>query len=102
VLGHYCREIGLFSLEEAVRKMTGLPASRFGLTDRGRIVPGGFADIVVFDPARIADRATFDQPTIPADGISLVMVNGKPVWRDGATTGFRPGRALRRKGRVNR
>ncbi len=102
MLGHYCREIGLFPLEEAVRKMTGLPASRFGLTDRGRILPGGFADIVVFEPNRIADRATFDQPTTPADGISLVMGNGKPVWRHGATTGLRPGRALRRKGRVNR
>jgi N-acyl-D-amino-acid deacylase len=97
VLGHYCREERLFPLEEAVRRMTGLPAQRFGLTGRGRLAPGAYADITVFDPATIIDRATFADPTTPAAGILLVLVNGQPVWRDGAATGARPGRALRRQ-----
>ena len=96
VLGHYCREVGLFPLEEAIRRMTGLPAERFGLTNRGRITPGAYADLCVFDPDRIIDRATFEHPTVPADGIAHVLVNGTPVWQDGAHTGARPGRALRR------
>jgi N-acyl-D-amino-acid deacylase len=96
VLGHYSRELGLFSLEEAVRKMTGLPAQRFRLKDRGLLATGAFADIVVFDPERIADRATFEEPATPAAGISLVLVNGHATWRDGASTGARPGRVLRR------
>ena len=96
VLGHYSREVGLFSLEEAVRKMTSLSAQRFGLKDRGRLVAGAFADIVVFDPDKIMDRATFEQPATPAAGISLVLVNGQAIWRDGASTGARPGRVLRR------
>jgi N-acyl-D-amino-acid deacylase len=97
VLGHYCREVGLFPLEEAVRRMTGLPATRFGLTGRGRLEAGAHADIVLFDPASVIDRATFEAPTTPAAGIDLVLVNGLPVWRDGAATGARPGRALRRQ-----
>jgi N-acyl-D-amino-acid deacylase len=96
VLGHYCREEKLFSLEEAVRRMTGLPAQRFGIAGRGRLAPGAFADIAVFDPATITDRATFEAPTTPAAGIHLVLVNGAAVWRDGASTGARPGRTLRR------
>ena len=95
VLGHYVREVGLFPLEEAVRRMTGLPAAQFGLTDRGILRPGSYADLVLFDPDTIADRATFEAPTEPAAGIALVMVNGRAVWRDGAATGARPGRALR-------
>ena len=97
VLGHYVRDVGLFSLEEAVRRMTSLPADRFGLAGRGRIAPGAFADIVIFDADEIEDRATFDAPTTPAAGIDLVLVNGRIVWRDGAPTGERPGRALRRQ-----
>lgn len=97
VLGHYARDAGLFPIEEAVRRMTALPAARFGLTGRGRLAPGGFADIVVFDPETILDRATFDEPARPAAGIDTVLVNGRPVWRDGAPTGERPGRALRRQ-----
>ena len=95
VLGHYSRDLGLFSLEEAVRKMTGLPASEFGLTDRGRLAVGAAADLVLFDPEEIIDAATFDAPKTPARGIREVWVNGRSVWRDGATTGARPGRALR-------
>ncbi|MDE0334906.1 MAG: amidohydrolase family protein, partial [Defluviicoccus sp.] len=97
VLGRYARDAGLFPIEEAVRRMTALPAARFGLTGRGRLAPGGFADIVVFDPETILDRATFDEPARPASGIDTVLVNGRPVWRDGAPTGERPGRALRRQ-----
>ena len=97
VLGHYCREVGLFGLETAVRKMTGLPAMRFGLTGRGTIAEGAYADIAVFDPEAIIDRATFAEPTLPAAGIAHVFVNGRPVWADGKHSGDRPGRALRRQ-----
>jgi N-acyl-D-amino-acid deacylase len=96
VLGHYVRDVKLFALEEAVRRMTALPAAQFGLKDRGTLRPGAFADLVLFDPATIADTATFEKPKAPAAGISLVMVNGRAVWSDGAATGNRPGRALRR------
>ncbi|MFQ5985087.1 MAG: amidohydrolase family protein, partial [Alphaproteobacteria bacterium] len=68
VLGHYARDLGLLALEDAVRRMTGLPAERFGLRDRGVVRAGAFADLVVFDPDRVADRATFDAPTRPASG----------------------------------
>jgi N-acyl-D-amino-acid deacylase len=95
VLGHYARDVGLFPLEEAVRRMTGLPAAQFGLTDRGVLRPGAYADLVLFDPDTIADRSTWDEPTLPAAGIDLVMANGRITWRDGASTGARPGRALR-------
>ena len=97
VLGHYVRDVKLFTLEEAVRRMTALPAAQFGLKDRGSLRPGACADLVLFDPATIADTATFDQPKTPAAGIALVMVNGRTVWNDGAATGERPGRALRRQ-----
>jgi N-acyl-D-amino-acid deacylase len=96
VLGHYVREVGLFPLEEAVRKMTTLPAAEFGLKRRGRLAEGYAADLVVFDPGTVIDRATFDAPMTPADGIELVLVAGTPVWRDGRATNARPGRALRR------
>jgi N-acyl-D-amino-acid deacylase len=97
VLGHYCREVGLFDLETAVRKMTGLPAARFGLKRRGIIAEGAYADICVFDPATVIDRATFAEPMRPADGIAHVFVNGRPVWGEGKPSGERPGRALRRQ-----
>jgi N-acyl-D-amino-acid deacylase len=97
VLGHYRRDCGLFSLEEAVRKMTGLPAARFGLAGRGLIAPGAWADIAVLDPDRVADCADFEHPTLPAAGIDHVFVNGRPVWQEGKPTGERPGRALRRQ-----
>lgn len=97
VLGHYAREVGLFSLEEAVRRMTELPAAQFGLAGRGVLRINAYADLVLFDPETILDRATFDQPQQPAAGIEQVWVNGRPVWRDGAVTGARPGRVLRRQ-----
>jgi len=97
VLGHYCREIGLFGLETAVRKMTGLSAARFGLAGRGVIAEGAYADIAVFDPATVIDRASFAEPTLPAAGIEHVFVNGRPVWQAGKPTGERPGRTLRRQ-----
>lgn len=97
VLGHYAREVGLFGLEEAVRKMTGLTAARFGLKDRGVIREGAYADLVVFDPETVIDRATFDAPKTPSAGIERVLVNGREVWSGGAHTGARPGRALRRQ-----
>jgi N-acyl-D-amino-acid deacylase len=97
VLGHYCREVGLFDLETAVRKMTGLPAARFGLTDRGVVAGCAYADLAVFDPETVIDRATFAEPTLPAAGIAHVFVNGHPVWSEGKPSGGRPGRALRRQ-----
>jgi len=97
VLGHYCRAEKLFPLEEAVRRMSGLPAARFGLSGRGRIAAGSHADITVFDSEEIIDRATFEIPTTPAAGIHLVLVNGRAVWRDGGATGARPGQSLRRQ-----
>ena len=95
VLGHYARELGLFSMEEAVRKMTRLSADRFGMTDRGRLDVGAVADLVLFDPETVIDNATFDNPKSPATGIDQVFVAGRAVWRDGAATGVRPGRAIR-------
>ena len=97
VLGHYCRELGLFGLEEAVRRMTGLPAAQFGIKGRGAVAAGAYADIAVFDPATVIDRATFEKPTTPAAGIEHVFVNGRPVWTEGKPSGERPGRALRRQ-----
>jgi N-acyl-D-amino-acid deacylase len=97
VLGHYSRELGLFGLEEAVRRMTGLSAARFGLTGRGILVAGAYADVTVFDAETVLDRATFEAPTTPAAGIEHVFVNGRPVWSEGKPTGEHPGRALRRQ-----
>jgi N-acyl-D-amino-acid deacylase len=96
-LGHYARDQGLFPLEEAVHRMTGLSARRFNLAGRGEIAPGNFADLVVFDPERIIDRATFADPTRPADGIDLVLVNGTMTYRERRLTGDRAGRFLRRE-----
>jgi N-acyl-D-amino-acid deacylase len=96
VLGHYSRDIGLFPLEEAVRRMTSLPAQQFRLLDRGLIRPGGFADLTIFDPRTVMDRATFEAPLQPAAGIHSVFVNGVAVWAEGRSTAQRPGRVLRR------
>jgi N-acyl-D-amino-acid deacylase len=97
VLGHYARDEGLFTLEQAVHKMTGLSARNFGLEARGLVAQGAYADLTLFDAARIRDAATFESPTAPAEGIELVMVNGEIAWRDGRPTGARAGRVLRRK-----
>ncbi len=96
VLGHYTRERGLFSLEQAVHKMTGLPAARFGFAQRGLIAPGCHADLVVFDPQKIADAATFAHPKQPAAGVVSVYVNGTLAWHEGRATGARAGQVLRR------
>jgi N-acyl-D-amino-acid deacylase len=96
VLGHYVRERGLMPLERAVHKMTGLSAMRFGLGGRGFVRPGCAADLVVFDPLRIRDAATFTAPMTPAEGIVQVLVNGTATWVEGRHTGAGAGRALRR------
>lgn len=94
VLGHYARDLKLFSLAEAVAKMTGLPARRYGFTDRGRIAAGLAADITVFDPAGVADRATFEAPVQISAGIEEVFVNGVHTWSQGRATQARGGRFL--------
>jgi N-acyl-D-amino-acid deacylase len=96
VLGRYARELGLFPLEEAVHRMTGLPARKFGLADRGAVRPGAFADLVLFDPERVLDAGSYEDPHRPPHGIAHVFVNGAGVVRAGAHTGARPGRVLRR------
>jgi N-acyl-D-amino-acid deacylase len=95
-LSRYVRELNLLTLEEAVRRMTSLPAETFKIKHRGRIGPGYWADVVVFDPAKIEDRATFDNPGAAPVGISLVLVNGTPVFENGRPTAARPGKAIRR------
>ncbi|MEZ4588018.1 MAG: amidohydrolase family protein [Gemmatimonadales bacterium] len=97
-LGRYAREDGLMSLEEAVRRFTSLPASITGLSDRGRVAEGLKADLVVFDPEGIIDRATFEDPNHYAEGMRWVFVNGVAVVADGAATDALPGRALRGPG----
>jgi dihydroorotase/N-acyl-D-amino-acid deacylase len=94
VLGRYAREAGLFDVPEAVRKMTGATAARFGLTDRGVLRDGAHADIVVFDAARVADRATFAAPLRAPEGVRLVVVGGTVVVRDAMVAATRPGRVL--------
>jgi len=97
VLGHYARDLGLFSLETAVHKMTGRTASVFGMADRGVIRPGAFSDLVLFDPATIRDTATFDAPTCVADGIEATWVNGRSAYVHGAgATAARAGRLVTR------
>jgi N-acyl-D-amino-acid deacylase len=80
VLGEYARDRGLFPIQEAVRKMTSLPAGVFGLKDRGLVREGCFADLVLFDPGKVRDRATYEEPRLPAEGIAKVFVNGRQAW----------------------
>ena len=96
VLGRYVRELKVLSLEEAVYKMAGKPAARLGLRDRGRIAPGYIADLALFDPDSVADRATFEQPHQYAAGVPHVVVNGQWVIRDGEHTGALPAGVIRR------
>ncbi|MET9261733.1 D-aminoacylase [Amycolatopsis sp. NPDC004079] len=95
VLGPWVRE-GVLPLEEAVRRMTSLPAANLRLTDRGVLRPGAFADVTVFDPAAVRDNATYLDPHRYADGMRHVLVNGQPALRDGKPTGVLAGRAVRR------
>jgi len=100
ILGHYVRDLHVLPLEQAVRKMTSLAAQRVGLRDRGLLHPGLFADITVFDPATVIDRATFEQPHQPSTGIAYVFVNGQAVLARGQFTAARPGRGLRGPGYI--
>lgn len=95
VFGRFVRGRPVYSIAEAVRRMTSLPADLFGIADRGRIVMDAHADLVVFDPDTIVDRATYDRPFVPPDGILACFVNGTAVMRAGEYTGARPGRVLR-------
>lgn len=96
VLGHYVRERGVLELSDAVRKMTGLPAMRMGLADRGFLRVGAIADLVVFDPETVRDNGTYEDPWQLSTGVGDVFVSGVAVLHDGNPTGERPGRALRR------
>ena len=100
LLGKYVREEGLISLAEAVRRLSALPADALRLARRGRLLPGYYADVVVFDPATIQDHATFDQPHQYATGVRDVLVNGVAVLRDGEHTGATPGRVVDGPGRL--
>ncbi|MCY2958850.1 MAG: D-aminoacylase [Planctomycetota bacterium] len=95
VLGRYCRELGAFDLATAVKKLAAMPAERAGLVERGRALAGFHADLVVFDPVRVSDRATFAEPRLPPVGIEWVIVAGRVVVRGGEITGERPGSVLR-------
>ncbi len=94
VLGHYVRERGTIRLEEAIRKMTSLPAQRFRLSERGVLRPGMWADVVVFDAAKVRDAATFEKPHAYAEGFVFVLVNGTVVIEGGKHSGARPGQVL--------
>jgi N-acyl-D-amino-acid deacylase len=103
VLGHYVRDTRALTLADAVRKMTGLPATIIGMVDRGFIAVGMAADLAVFDSSAVIDRATYEQPTASPEGIRFVLVNGRIALRDGQPTGIAAGRALRRtRGMVSR
>jgi N-acyl-D-amino-acid deacylase len=98
VLGTHVRERGTLGLETAVAKLSGVPAARLGLRDRGVLREGAFADLVVFDPATVADVATYEHPSRHPAGIEHVVVNGRPAVLAGQETGERTGRLLRRAG----
>jgi len=101
VLGKYCRDEKVITLPEAVRRLSGFPASNLGLDHRGLLKEGMFADVVVFDPATITDHATFEEPAQYATGVKQVFVNGVQVIKDGEHTGAKPGRALWGPGKTN-
>jgi N-acyl-D-amino-acid deacylase len=95
VLAEFVRNRQVIALEDAIRKMTSLPARTFGFRDRGLVREGYWADLVLFDPARVADKATYQQPHQYSEGFDLVVVNGRPVVEDGKLTQQRPGKVLR-------
>jgi N-acyl-D-amino-acid deacylase len=97
VLGHYSRDLKLFPLETAVWKMTGLTARNFGLHERGTLAPGKHADVVVFDAGTVCDKATYEAPVQPSEGIDLVVVNGAITWDKGVHSGARKGQVIRRR-----
>lgn len=101
VLGRYVRERRVLSLEEAVRRMTSLAADHTGIAERGRLAPGFYADLVLFDPEKVIDRATTSDPHALSAGIERVWVNGQAVFAEGKAAGNRPGRVLRRQGQAN-
>ena len=98
LLGHYVRDEHAATLQDAVRRLTSLPATNIGIRQRGSLKPGYFGDVVVFDPARIQDRATYEKPAQLATGVDDVFVNGVQVFRDGRHTGAKPGRFVRGPG----
>src|SRR5438045_6216051 len=100
VLGKYVRDEKVIALPEAIRRLSALPASNLGLDHRGFLKEGMFADVVVFDPATISDRATFEKPHQYAVGVKHVFVNGVQVLKDGEHTGAKPGRALWGPGKI--
>jgi N-acyl-D-aspartate/D-glutamate deacylase len=101
-LGHYVRDMQLLPLEQAIRKITSLPAQRERLVGRGLIKEGFFADITIFDPGSIIDKATYQQPAQLSEGVKFVLVNGQVVFENGKATGAMPGRALKGKGRSSK
>jgi N-acyl-D-amino-acid deacylase len=96
VLGRYVRERGVLSLEEAVHRMSALAAQHMGIEDRGVVRPGAWADLVLFDPDKVIDRATTDEPHAVSEGIVAVWVNGGLAWADGRVTQRRGGTVIRR------
>ena len=102
LLGKYVREEGIIPLEEAIRRLSGLPAANLQLEGRGSLTPGAYADVVVFDPETVIDRATFEEPHQLATGVLHVFVNGQQVLRDGEHTGATPGRFVKGPGWVGR
>lgn len=98
ILGKYVREEKIISLEEAIRKLTSLPASNLRIRGRGVLRPGAFADVVVFDPATVSDHATFEKPHQYSTGVVHVFVNGKQVLKNGEHTGAKPGVVVRGPG----
>ena len=99
VLGKYCRDEKLITLQEAIRKLSKLPATNLKLQKRGELKTGNYADIAVFDPAKVKDNATFDKPHQYAEGMIHVFVNGVQVLKDGEHTGAKPGRFVKGPGR---
>ena len=97
-LARYVRDLGILTLEEGVRRLTGLPADRLGLTDRGYLREGSAADVVVLDPDAMRAETSFENPTVYADGVDHVVVNGELVFTEGDRTGRHGGRVLRRGG----
>ncbi|MFO1501688.1 MAG: amidohydrolase family protein, partial [Verrucomicrobiota bacterium] len=102
LLGHYVRDEKILSLEEAVRRLTTLPATNLKLPNRGALLPGYFADLAIFDPKTIQDHATYDQPHQYSTGMVHVFVNGVQVLRNGEHTGAKPGRVIRGPGWIKK